>query len=306
MREPDEIFQGADSIKETPEALEKYRQAGKILREVRESAVPRVKKGASLLEVANAIEADIAARGGRPAFPVNISMDSKAAHDTPEPDDKRVFEDNIVKLDIGVHVDGYIADTAVTVDLSGHPDLVRASERALEEAIKVVRAGAFTGEIGEVVEKTIDDLGFKPIYNLTGHGLQRYVQHAPPSIPNKRIGQGTMLEAGQVIAIEPFATDGIGLVVEGGMADIFSLIAVRPVRMPAEREMLEAIKAYQGLPFARRWLSGMKRVDSTLASLMRSGIVHAYPVLVEERGGLVSQAEHTLIVTEDGCEVTTR
>lgn len=293
-------------MKETPEALDKYRQAGKILREVRENAVPRVKKGASMLEVANAIEAEIVAMGGKPAFPVNISMDSEAAHGTPEPDDKRVFEDNIVKLDIGVHIDGYIADTAVTVDLSGNPDLVKASEKALEEAIKIVRAGTYTGEIGEIIEKTIDELGFKPIYNLTGHGLQRYVQHAPPSIPNKRIGQGIMLEAGQVIAIEPFATNGIGIVVEGSMADIFGISDVRPVRMPAEREMLKAIQEYNGLPFARRWLTGMKRVDTTLTNLIRMGIVHTYPVLVEERGGMVSQAEHTLIVTEDGCEITTK
>jgi len=291
---------------ETPENLEKYRQAGKILCEVRASAASMVKKDALLLDVANAIEADIIARGGRPAFPVNISLDSEAAHDTPEPEDKRAFADNIVKLDIGVHVDGYIADTAFTVDLSGNPDLLKASEKALEDAIRVVRAGASTADIGAAVEAAIDGFGFKPIYNLTGHGLERFLQHAPPSIPNRKIGQGVILQAGQVIAIEPFATDGIGIVIEGHVAEIFGLSAFRPVRMPLEREMLKAIQAYNGLPFARRWLSGMKRSEKTLDGLIRAGIIHAYPVLVEETGGMVSQAEHTLIVTEDGCEITTR
>ena len=291
---------------ETPEALEKYREAGRILKAVREGAVARVQKGAKLLDVADAIEADIAAKGGKPAFPVNISLDSEAAHDTPEPEDARVFADNIVKLDIGVHVDGYIADTAVTVDLSGNPDLVKASERALEEAIKVVRAGVTTAEIGAAIEAAIDGFGFKPIYNLTGHGLERFVQHAPPSIPNRKMGQGITLQAGQVIAIEPFATDGVGLVQEGHYAEIFGLTAVRPVRMPLEREMLKAIQAYHGLPFARRWLAGLKRSERTLDSLLRAGIVHAYPVLIEETGGMVSQAEHTLIVTADGCEITTK
>lgn len=292
---------------ETPETLEKYRQAGRILKEVRESAVSRVKKGAKMLDVAEAIEADIAARGAKPAFPVNISLDAEAAHDTPEPGDARVFEDNVVKLDIGVHIDGYIADTAVTVDLSGkYGDLQKASEKALEDAIKVVRAGVSTAEIGAAIEAAIESRGFRPIYNLTGHGLERYVQHAPPSIPNRRMGQGIVLQAGQVIAIEPFATDGAGLVIEGHYAEIFGVTAMRPVRLPWERDMVKAIQAFNGLPFARRWLAGLKRSEKTLDALIRAGVIHAYPVLVEQAGGMVSQAEHTLIVTEDGCEVTTR
>ncbi|HEY3273618.1 MAG TPA: type II methionyl aminopeptidase [Methanocella sp.] len=291
---------------ETTETLEKYRQAGRILSEVRATAAGRVTKGAKLFAVAEAIEADIIARGGKPAFPVNISLDAEAAHDTPEPDDLRVFEDNIVKLDIGVHVDGYIADTAITVDLSGNPDLVKASQKALEEAIKIVKAGASTADIGSVIEATIDGFGFKPIYNLTGHGLERFVQHAAPSIPNRKMGQGTILQANQVIAIEPFATDGVGLVGEGHYAEIFGLTAMKPVRLPWERDMLKAIQSFDGLPFARRWLADQKRSEKTLDALLRAGIIHAYPVLIEQAGGMVSQAEHSLIVTEDGCEVTTR
>ena len=288
-----------------PEILEKYRKAGKILHEVRENAVPKVKKGAKLLDVANAIEAEIVEKGGKPAFPVNISVNDEAAHDSPGIDDEREFGDDIVKVDIGVHIDGYIADTAVTVDLSGNPDLVKASRTALEQAIKLVRPGVNTSEIGAVIEETIEGFGFKPVYNLTGHGLERYVQHSEPAIPNKRIGQGITLEAGQVIAIEPFATNGIGIVVEGPFIEIFSLIRAKPVRMPHERELLKAIQAYNGLPFARRWLKDIKYVDKSLASLMRQGIIHGYPVLVEHQHGLVSQAEHTMIITEDGCELTT-
>jgi len=285
--------------------MEKYRRAGVILKEVRENAVLKVTKGARLLDVANAIEAEIVEKGGRPAFPVNISVNSEAAHDTPGIDDERVFGDDMVKVDIGVHVDGYIADTAVTVDLSGNPDLVKASRKALEEAIKLVRPGVNTSQIGAVIEETIEGFGFKPVYNLTGHGLERYVQHAEPPIPNKRIGQGVALEEGQVIAIEPFATNGIGIVVEGTFIEIFSLLKMKPVRMPHEREALKAIQQYKGLPFARRWLADIKFIDMSLASLMRQGIIYGYPVLVEHQRGLVSQAEHTMIVTGDGCELTT-
>lgn len=288
------------------EILSKYRKAGAILKEVREEAAGMVKKGAKMVDVAEAIEANIVKKGGLPAFPVNMSVNQEAAHDTPAVNDERVFGDDIVKLDIGVHIDGYIADTAITVDLSGNPDLVKASQAALEEAIKVVKAGVSTNEIGTVIEQTIEGYGFKPIYNLTGHGLQRYVQHAEPSIPNKRIGHGVTLTAGQVIAIEPFATDGIGLVTEGNFAEIYGVTQVKPVRMPAERELLKEIEKFHGLPFAKRWVTGIRRLDMTMNNLMRLGIIHAYPVLIEHEGGMVSQAEHTMIVTEDGCEVTTR
>src|SRR5271157_333324 len=285
--------------------LEKYRKAGVILREVRENATHKVTKGARLLDVANEVEAEIIAKGGKPAFPVNISINSEAAHDTPGIDDERIFEDDIVKVDIGVHIDGYIADTAVTGDLSGNPDHVKASRMALEEATKLVKAGMNTQELGTAIEETINGFGFKPIYNLTGHGLEQYVQHAEPSIPNKRIGQGVTLEAGQVIAIEPFATDGIGIVVEGSLMEIFGITRIKPVRMPYERELLKAVQEYNGLPFAARWLSNIKFLDKALTSLMRQGVIHGYPVLVEHEHGMVSQAENTMIVTEDGCEVTT-
>lgn len=289
------------------EILNKYRKAGVILSEVRNSAKAKVKKGAKLLDVANEIEAEIIAKGGKPAFPVNISPNEEAAHDTPKPNDERVFGDDIVKLDIGVHIDGYIADTAVTVDLSGNPELVRASEAALENAIKMVRAGVSTAEIGQVIEETINGYGFKPVYNLTGHGLEQYVQHAAPAIPNKGIGEhGAILTAGQVIAIEPFATTGIGLVGEGSYTEIFGISRIKPVRMPYEREMLKAIQEFHGLPFAHRWVANIKYSEKAINSLLRQGILHSYPVLVEHNKGLVSQAEHTMIVTEDGCEVTTR
>ncbi len=193
--------------------------------------------------MANEIEAEIFAKGARPAFPVNISLNAAAAHDTPAPDDERVFGDDIVKLDIGVEIDGYIGDTAVTVDMSSHPELVKASEAALENAIKIVKAGVSTGEIGRVIEETITGYGFKPVYNLTGHGLEQYIQHAEPSIPNKAIGDGVKLVASQVIAIEPFATNGIGIIGEGSYIGIFGVSRIKPVRMPYERELLKAIEA---------------------------------------------------------------
>ncbi len=287
--------------------LEKYRSAGRILAEVRAEAAGLIKEGSPLLEVAEFVESGIRDKGGEPAFPCNLSRNEEAAHATPLVEDKAVFgKGDLVKLDIGVHIDGYIGDSAVTVDLSGdHEALVKASEAALNEAIKIVRDGVSTIEIGEVIENTIREQGYKPVVNLTGHGLGRYNSHAPPSIPNVKYEHGVILRENDVIAIEPFATDGGGKVVESGNAEIFSLLKSKPVRMREAKALLDKIKTYQGLPFAKRWLPH-ERLDLALRALENAGIVRDYPVLREEEKGFVSQAEHTLIIKKDGCEVTTK
>lgn len=285
--------------------LEKYRKAGKILAEVRAEAAKKVKPGVPLLEVAEFVEALIKENGGVPAFPCNISRNDEAAHATPSANDVSVFGEDMVKLDIGVHVDGYIADTAITVDLSGNTELVKASEAALENAVGIVRAGISTAEIGDVIEKTISEFGYKPVANLTGHGLDRYVQHAAPSIPNRHVEQGVRLKAGDVIAIEPFATNGAGHVSESGAAEIYRVERLKPVRLPTARELLKEVEKYKMLPFAKRWLR-QNKLDFMLNQLEAMGVLRSYPVLKEDAGGLVSQAEHTVIVEKEGCQIISR
>ncbi len=290
----------------TSEEIEKYRQAGKILAEVREQTAKRITVGASILETAAFSENLIRDLGGQPAFPCNLSLNEDAAHYTPGADDTAVFGEDMVKLDIGVHVDGYIADAAMTVDLSDHPELVDASRAALESAIDVIHAGIDTREIGAAIEETIVDFGYRPISNLTGHGLAQYQAHAPPSIPNVHARTGTVLYDGQVVAIEPFATEGEGKVRDATRWEIYHVTTENPQlpRIPRARTLLKEMMEYKTLPFARRWFSGEK-IDLTFRQLTKAGLIKPYPILREVTGALVSQAEHTVIITEDGCEVTT-
>ena len=282
--------------------LEKYREAGRILTEVRDNAVKKVKVGSSLLELAEHIESSIKDKGAGVAFPANISINEEAAHATPARNDKHVFGRDLVKLDIGAHIDGYIADTAVTIDLGRNRQIVKASQTALDTAIEIVKAGINTSEISEIIEKTITSFGFNPVVNLTGHGLEQYVQHAPPPILNKRTETGVNLKEGQVIAIEPFTSSGAGRVYEAGHAEIFSLLDLKPIRSSDARTVLREIETFKKLPFAKRWLKG--RVDMSLRQLEAASIIRSYPVLKDH--GLVSQSEDTVIVTVDGCEVITR
>ena len=288
------------------EILEKYRMAGRILADVLAEAKPKIETGACLLDVANYVEDAIRHRGALPAFPCNISLDRNAAHYTPMPHDASRFAENMAKLDVGVHVDGYIADAAITVDLSGHDKLAEASRTALEAAIEIIKPGVSTAQIGKVIEEAINGYGYKPVSNLTGHGLSRYQAHDEPAVPNKAMEKGIILKEGDIIAIEPFATNGSGRICEGPVNEIYGLSAPRPVRLAAARALLKEIQeSYRTLPFARRWLKG-DRTEFALMQLLRSGALHRYPVLWEVEGALVSQAEHTVIILENECEVITR
>ena len=288
------------------EQYEKHREAGNILATVREEAVERIEVGASHLELAEWVEDRIRELGGQPAFPMNISIDEEAAHATPSVDDDSTFGEEMVNIDIGVHVDGWLADSAITVDLSGHDELVEASAEALEAAIDTIEPGVDTGLLGDIIGRTINGYGYNPVVNLTGHGLGHWEQHTDPTIPNRKVPQGTTLEVGDVVAIEPFATDGGGKVKEGSDEQIFALEREGSIRDRQARNALEQITTnFRTLPFAARWLD-ISRRELTLRRLKQQNLIHGYPVLKEQDGFYVSQKEHTVIVTEDGCEVTTR
>ena len=287
--------------------VEKHREAGRIHAAVSETARDMVEEGASLLDLAETVEQEIHEEGAEPAFPVNISRDEEAAHATPSRGDEETFGEEMVNVDIGVHVDGWIADAAFTVDMSGNDELVEASRAAVDAAVDLVEAGVSTAELGRAIEETIDGYGFNPVYNLTGHGLGEYEQHTSPSVPNRAVDQGVTLEAGDVVAIEPFATDGRGKVKEGGNEEIYSLQNPDArIRSRNARDLIETVQdEYRTLPFAKRWLDD-DRLDMNLRRLKSSEVVEGYPVLKERDGFFVSQAEHTVIVEENGCEITTK
>src|SRR3990167_7975497 len=230
--------------------IEKYVQAGKITVQVLEYGKSLIKKGNLMVEVLDKIEEKINELGGKPAFPAQISCNHIAAHYCPEEDDKTIFSDQLVCLDVGVHVDGFIGDSAVTVDLSGkYADLVKAAQEALDNALKIIKPGIALSEIGKAIQHTINSYGFAPVRNLSGHGLGQYQIHTKPNIPNFDNKDHTKIEKGMVFAIEPFASTGAGIVQDSGIATVFELENKKPVRNMITRQVLKEIESYNGLPF---------------------------------------------------------
>jgi methionyl aminopeptidase len=288
------------------EALRAYAAAGEMVRAVKGRLGARVSAGAGRLELATFVEDEIVRLGGRPAFPCNISVNQIASHSTPTPDDRRTLaQGDLVKFDLGAIVDGYIADSAITlaVETDDYAHLIRAAEQALADALAVVRPGVGVGEIGQVIEASARKNGYRVLKGLYGHSLERDCLHGGLTIPNYDDGSHKKIREGDVIAIEPFLTSGSGEVLRQSGGDIFQLVR-RSGLLTGEREkkLLSCIERnYNGFPFARRWLPD----PDALEGLLGPAIVMEFPMLVEKDGARVAQAEHTAIVGGDGCTIIT-
>ncbi|MGC8651715.1 MAG: type II methionyl aminopeptidase [Candidatus Micrarchaeia archaeon] len=294
--------------------VEKLKEIGKVSVEALKIAAQMVKPGARLIDVASAAEAHVASKGFDFAFPINISVNGQAAHYTPSLNDELVFKDgDIVKLDFGAAKDGLLGDVALTVSTASdnrHANMLEATKEALDEAISMVKAGAYVSEIGKAINAKIEGKGFQPIKNLGGHGIGVHSLHSGIFIPNYDNGDDTVLEEGQLIAVEPFATlkEGKGMVVEGDIEEIFQFEQSANVRLENSRKLLKAIAdKYSKEPFAARWLGSVLSdrfaLYSSLHDLMRAGAISSYPVLVESSGAIVSQHEAEMIVGKDSCDV---
>ncbi len=287
-------------------------KVGKIASQVRREGAARMKTGTSYLEVMDFCEKRIIELGGKVAW-AQMAINDTAAHFCPEDDEKGTFQEgDLVKIDIGVHEDGYIADNAMTVEVGSitkhNQDLIKASQNSLKAAIKLVRPGVQLWELGEAQHSEAEKAGFKIIRNLSGHTIERYRVHGGISIPTYNNKDKTELKEGTQIAIEPFITDGTGLIKEKGNPTIFMLNSSRMPRSLYARKVLDFVKPFNGLPFTTRWLTRAipkSQAQLGLRELLKEDIIRGYPPLPEVAGGRVAQFEHSMIV-KDKTVVYTR
>jgi methionyl aminopeptidase len=292
---------------------EEYLKAGKIASEVREMVRVKDWIGKSVYEICEEVENEIKKRGAKCAFPVNASINEIAAHYTAEPNDPITIKDtDLVKIDLGAQINGYIADTAVTVCYDAQFDgLVEAAEEALSNAMSMVKTGVKASDIGRTIETTIKQRGCKPIANLSGHSLDQYTIHAGRSIPNIWSIGGFSLSDSSAYACEPFVTteQGGGFVRNGQIKNIFAINSRKKTKDEQADKLLDFIwKNFNMLPFALRWITKEweeKEARKLLEILVKKKAVQAYPVLIEVNEQRVAQAEHTFIPNDTGAIVTT-
>ena len=292
----------------TSDELSKLRKAGEVASAARNLGLDMVKEGVKLYDVAQEVEGYIRSHGCGLAFPCNISLNEVAAHYTPSVDDKSVFEiGDVVKVDCGAELNGFVGDTAGTVEVGTktYRALIDISKRARDTVKEFIGAGIPIGEIGRVVEMTMASEGFKPLRNLCGHEIKQYDLHAGLSIPSYSSGDQTRLEKGMVVAVEPFATNGEGWVDDGPPGNIVRILRERKLADPKAQEFFEYAKGeFKTFPFCARSCD-FPDAEKHVRTLIRHGVLSSYSQLVEVRGGMVSQHEHTFYIVGDKAETTT-
>lgn len=294
-----------------PEAIGALREAGRIASQARNHGATLVRPGVLLREVCAAVEDYIRARGAHLAFPVQTSLNHVAAHDCPSPEDERTYaQGDLAKLDVGVHIDGYVVDTATTVAVGVDgvgPPLLVAANAALQAAIQVAGPHVPIWRISAAIATTLRTFGVRPMRNLCGHHVGRWTVHCPPAVPNLPEDAEGHLLPGAALAIEPFATEGPGRVAEEGVPQVFRLLPGHDPGPEVSAAVRDALVSRRGLPFSRRDLAGLPRpeVEAALIRLRDRGAIHGYAPLVETTRRMVAQAEHTILVTSAGVEVVT-
>lgn len=284
-------------------------EAGRVAKRVLGKCSSLVKQDAGILDIAEKVEGMIVDADVGIAFPVNISIDDISAHDTARINDGRVLEKGmVVKVDVGVHVNGIIADTARTFEVgsSEHRSIISLVEECALKGVMKIKPGSRIRDVGREIDGIIEGSGFNVVENLVGHGLGLFNVHCEPSIQNFDGRNSGIFKSGELVAVEPYLTYGKGFCVNSPSCEIFSLERVKPVRVFKAREILEWIKKERTtLPFCKRWLSSYgSQLDFLLNLLVKEGVLHPYPVLREISGEKVAQAEHTVLI-KDNPIVTT-
>ncbi len=285
------------------QTIQKILKAGKVAALVRrEGALKLQKPGTSYLEVMDYCEKRIEQLGAGIAW-AQMAVNDVAAHFCPLEDDTNVSQEGqLIKIDIGTHIDGYIADNAMTIEVGkskDHKDLIKAAQNALKAAVKLVEPGRTLGELGEAQFSEAEALGFTTVRNLCGHSIDQYKVHGGISIPAFNNKEKTALKEGLQIAIEPFVTPGDGLIKEKGQATIFMMRKGASARSPYAKKIIDDMSQRMGLPFTTRWISrkhGKGGAALGMRELLQNKMATPYPPLAEISGGMVSQFEHSMIV----------
>lgn len=299
------------------EKFENYIKAGKAVIAAKRLARDITKPGISFLEIANKCEKEILNQGCQLSFPANISLNEIAAHYSPPIGDKTVVpEKGLLKIDLGSHYKGYIADSAITINIDGDPELQNycdAAEAGLNAAIERFKPGTRLYELGEAIADAIIQRGLRPIQNLGGHQLEQYDLHAGAFIPNfKQKVHNQVLKPGDAFACEPFATSGQGQVTNGSNVYIYRFARRKTKNMPYELQsyMNKIEKNFKHLPFSPRWIKRdelipIPKIDRTIKSFVRKRVLDQYNVLIERTNQPVSQFEHTIILDNEGNTIVT-
>lgn len=307
-----------------------FRKGAEIHRRVRAKAQQLVQPGMKMTEIADLIENSVRQYAGNDhtlkqgiGFPTGLSLNHVAAHYTPNTGDNTVLKyEDVMKVDIGVHVNGHIVDLAFTLTFDDKYDsLLTAVREATYTGVREAGIDVRLNDIGAAVQEVMElyelelhgkTYPIKCIRNLNGHNIGDYVIHSGKTVPIVANGDMTKMEEGETFAIETFGSTGKGYVVSQGECSHYALNpGTDAVKLPSQRckDLVALIKANFGtLPWCRRYLerAGEDKYLLALNQLVRAGVVEDYPPLVDTLGCYTAQYEHTILLHPHKKEVVSK
>ncbi|ODV63416.1 methionine aminopeptidase [Ascoidea rubescens DSM 1968] len=313
------------------------RKGAEIHRRSRKLARNLIKPGMTMIEIADTIENAVRTFSGGDklnekitgmGFPTGLSLNHVAAHYTPNAGDKTILhEDDVMKVDIGVHVNGNIVDCAFTHTFNPKYDpLLTAVREATYTGIKEAGVDVRLTDIGEAVQEVMESYEIeldnrvypiKCIRNLNGHNIAPFQIHGGKTVPIVKNGDNTKMEENEVFAIETFGSTGRGYVISQGECSHYSRIPDSEIsngypptlKLNKAKELLSTIDSHFGtLPFCRRYLdrTGEQKYLLALRNLVQSGYVRDYLPLVDTKGSYTAQFEHTIIIHPTRKEIVSK
>ena len=335
---PNNIWRSTSEEKKELERYYKYkiesmRKAGECHKQIRKYAQTIIKPGIKLIDMVQKIENMLRFITNQnltecgQAFPTGCSLNNVAAHYTPNKGDETVLQyDDVMKLDFGTQMNGYIIDCAFTVAFNPiYDNLLKASKEATTEGIKQagidVRLGELGGIIGEILNSyEVEIKGkthkIKEIKDLCGHTMERFKIHGGKSVPLYRDDSSetsnVKMEEGELYAIETFATTGSGHVHEKHpwshymkSPDAFNNVKIKASQPKALFKYIN--EHFSTMAFCPRWLeeSGYTGIDKSLKYLWERNLVEPYPPLADIEGCYTSQFEHSFMLKPTCKEIFT-
>ncbi|KAJ3497501.1 hypothetical protein NLG97_g1857 [Lecanicillium saksenae] len=322
---------------EDSEFLNDYRKSAEVHRQVRRWVQETVKPGHTLTEIAVGIEDGVRAllgnQGLEPGaslrsglgFPTGLSLNNCVAHYTPNPGRKDTVlqYDDVMKVDFGVQINGWIVDSAFTMAFNPtYDNLLAAVKDATNSGIQTAGIDVRICDVSAAIQETMESYEVeirgkvypvKPVRNLCGHDIKHYHIHGQKTIPFVKHSDETKMEEGEVFAIETFGSTGRGYTREEDGIYGYGLNDDAPSRvnlpLNSANKVFKTVKENFGtLVFARRYLDrlGVDRYVAGLNCLVANGILEAYAPLVDIAGSYSAQFEHTILLRESFKEVISR
>jgi curved DNA binding protein len=318
----------AEETLATPGVLDKYQAAGKIVNAVLERLIAKATAGANVAEVCEfgdkELEAELAKVYAKKkmekgiAFPTCVSANEIAGHYSPlKSESTTLKEGDLVKIDLGVHIDGFIAVAAHTVVVGGQAvdgrkaDVVLAAYNALQGALRTIKPGNTNYDVTDVIGQVAESYKCQPLEGVLSHELKKHLLDGNNVIINKATFDQKVEEhefnLNEVFGLDVFVSTGEGKTKETEYRSTIYKRAIErtyTLKLKASRAFYaEAVDKYPTMAFTLRSFADETSAKLGVSEAVKHDLFHAYPVLTEKAGEFIAHFKYTVAIMKNGISV---